>query len=195
MRCVNAKPYIRCLRKSVLNLLLATSVLGISACSDSDDSGSAADTATASMQAPIVNPNDAIPPPSPDNIADSLLMRMDFQTLLRLVEESDLVEALQGDNGGLGWTLFAPSDIAFENAGIDNLTPEQLDALVRNHLHSGQLSTAELMAGALQMTVGSVEVVRNPDGSITVGGATIIAGDRVQSNGVFHFVDAVLEPL
>ena len=194
MTCVDAKPYIRCLRQSVLNLLLATSVLGISACSDSDDPGTAADTATAPL-GPTVNPNDAVPAPSPDSIADSLLMRMDFQTLLRLVEESDLVEALQGDNSGMGWTLFAPSDIAFENAGIDDFTPEQLDALVRNHLHSGQLSTAELMAGELQMTVGSVEVVRNQDGSITVGGATIIAGDRVQSNGVFHFVNSVLEPL
>lgn len=186
MKCVDARPYARNPRQFVLGLLLAASVLGVSACSDSGGSGTVI---------PTVDPNDAIPPASEDSIADSLLNRPDYATLLRLIEESDLTEALQGDNSGAGWTLFAPPDTAFENAALESLTAEQSSALVRNHLYSGQLSVSDIMPGELQMTLGSVEVVQNQDGSVTVGGAIIVAGDRVMSNGVIHFVNAILEPL
>ena len=186
MKCVDARPYAFYRRQFFLGLLLAVSVLGISTCSDSGGSGTTV---------PVVDPNDAIPPASEDSIAENLLNRPDYQNLLRLIEESDLTETLQGDNSGMGWTLFAPSDTAFENAGLQSLSVEQASALVRNHLFSGQLSVADIPPGELQMTLGRVEVVLNQDGSVTVGGAIIVAGDRVMSNGVIHFVSAVLEPL
>ena len=192
MTCLNTRSDAVYSRRSVLSVLLAASVLGISACSDSDNSSTDLSTVNPND---AVNPNENIPPPTDDTIADNLLRRTDYQTLLRLIEESDLVDALRADNNGMGWTLFAPSDTAFENEAFESLTAEQSDFLVRNHLHSGQLSTSELMAGELQMTAGSVEIVRNPDGGITVGGATIVAGDRVMNNGVIHFVGSVLEPL
>jgi len=183
---VDLTPCVFCLRRSVLSVVLATCVLGISACSDSDNPTNAV---------PAVDPNDVVPEASGDTIADSLLNRTDYQTLLRFIEESDLTEALQGDNAGMRWTLFAPADAAFEMAGLETLTAEQSAALVGNHLYSGQLNVADIMPGVLQMTVGSVEVVEDQDGMVTVGGSTIVAGDRVMSNGVIHFVSSVLEPL
>jgi len=171
-------------RRSILKLLLATSLFSLAACSDNDSS--------TVNGVPVVDPNDAIPDASLDSISDNLLNRTDYQTLLRYIELSDLTETLQGDNDGLFWTLFAPSDAAFEAADLQSLNAERSAELIGNHLHSGQLSVAELMPGALQMTVGSVEVVLSDDGSITVGGSTIVAGDRVMSNGVIHFVSTVL---
>lgn len=196
MNYVDATPYYFSLRRSVLSLLLATSVLGISACSSGGDSGGAAPSADPNdNDIVVVDPNEAVPEASEDSIADGLLRRTDYQTLLRFIQENDLTEALQGDNNGVGWTLFAPDDSALESAGQDSLSAEQSGALVGLHLHSGQLNVADLIPGELQMTQGSVEVVQNPDGSVTVGGATIVAGDRVMSNGVIHFVGSVLEPL
>jgi len=169
--------------RSLLKLLLAMSLFSIAACSDNDNTANSVS---------VVDPNDAIPEASLDSIADNLLNRTDYQTLLRLIELSDLTEPLQGDNNGSFWTLFAPSDAAFEAADLQSLSAEQSAELVGNHLHSGQLSVSELMPGSLQMTVGSVEVVMGDNGSITVGGSTIVAGDRVMSNGVIHFVSTVL---
>ncbi len=71
-----------------------------------------------------------------------------------------------------------------------------MDMLVRNHLYSGRLTSTELTPGVLSMSEGSVEVVQGQGGVLTtVGGATIVARDRVMNNGVIHFVDSILEPL
>ena len=82
MKCVDARPYAFYRRQFFLGLLLAVSVLGISACSDSGGSGTTV---------PVVDPNDAIPPASEDSIAENLLNRPDYQNLLRLIEESCLL--------------------------------------------------------------------------------------------------------
>jgi len=166
----------------VLALLLAGSLFGLSACSDSEE--------TSGFMS-MVDPNEQVPAPSSENIADSLRENVDYGTLLTLIEDADLVLELQGDNMGLGWTLFAPSDDAFSTDQFESLSREQQIALVRQHLYSGRVMSADLLPGPLVMSNGAtVAVTQNSDGTIAVGGATIIARDRVVSNGVIHYVDA-----
>ena len=128
-------------------------------------------------------------------MADFLRENMDYGTVLRLIEDADLVNDLQGDNMGMGWTLFAPSDERFVNEAFETMTQEQKVTLIKLHLYSGTLEYSELIPGPLNMIEGSVDVVSNQNGMPTVGGSTIVARDRVVANGVIHFVNAVLTPL
>ena len=194
-------------RRWMQGTLIACSICLLSACSGSDNGTN--DVVTDSSETsssttddgadigddfvPVVDPNDVVPPPSEDTIAGTLLVRSDYSTLLMLIEEADLADALNGDNSGNGWTLFAFTDIAYANAGLLSLTDEQNDALVRGHLHPGRLPFSDIQPGVLTMTQGSVEVTQNADGTILIGGATVVARDRVFSNGIIHFVDSVLE--
>jgi len=167
-------------------VLLVASCLQLAACS-SDSTGLQPDN-----DAPFVDPNDNIPPPTTDDIATTLLERSDYSILLLLVERAGLTELLQNDNDGSGWTLFAPSDIAFSlGEDISTLTSEQSRELVELHLFSGTLSTSGMQQGVLNMLSGSVDL-EFTDTGIVVGGARIVGRDRVVGNGIIHFVDSVL---
>ena len=183
---VRANVCVLSVRKPLLILLCALSALGLSACSDGGDSGSVA---------PVTDPNDSVPQPSEDTIAANLLKRSEYQTVLRLIEDADLTDMLQENNSGMGWTLFAPTDDAFDNEPFQALSAEQEVALIRRHVYSGTLLYEELMPGELAMIQGSVPVTLKQDGKVSVGGAAIIARDRVMSNGVIHFVGSTLDPV
>jgi len=183
--------------------LFVSSTLALSSCSDSDNPVSVPASGgpvgepgggTDSVE-PIADPNDVVPPPSTDSMADFLLLNDDYGTLLRLIEDADLTQALQGDNSGMGWTLFAPPDSAFVNDEFESMTPGQRVSFIKLHLYSGTLPYFELMPGALPMTEGSVEVVIDQDGKVSVGGSTIVARDRGVSNGIIHFVSSSLVSL
>lgn len=160
---------------------------------DADSSGAGAENDD-ELFVEAVDPNEAIPAPSADTIATSLLNNDFYGILLSLIEQADLAGALNEDSSGSGWTLFAPSDRVFENdAAYASLSTEQKNELVRNHLYAGRLSSAELTQGTLAMSSGSVTIGQASDGRTTVGGARIVAADREFSNGFIHFVDAVLQ--
>ncbi len=139
------------------------------------------------------DPNTNIPPPTSEDIATTLLRRSDYSTLLLLIEQAGLTESLQGDNDGQGWTLFAPSDTAFENVDLSVLDATASMELVQQHLYSGTLGTEDMLDGPLMMSLGEVQVLRS-DSGLTVGGATIVGRDRVVGNGIIHFVNALLSP-
>ncbi len=144
----------------------------------------------------ITDPNDNIPPASTMDIASLLLEQSDYSTLLRLIEQAGMTELLQQDNGGLGWTLFAPSDVAFARGELDvvQLDDEGATRLVQRHLYPGTLTTAEMVEGELAMSAGSVDVVRDAETGLSVGGATIVGRDRQMGNGIIHYVDRRLLP-
>ena len=143
----------------------------------------------------VSDPNENIPPPTDIDIATTLLQVTDYSILLNLIETGGLTDALQEDNNGEGWTLFAPSDTAFENGNQDVFSLDAPGAaqLVGLHLFSGRLASADIQPGELTMSQGVVDVIVTDDG-FTVGGATIVGRDRVVGNGIIHFVDTPLTP-
>ncbi len=184
MNLVNSASIFMPYKKFVALAVLIGPLCLVSACSSDSSDGN--------VMTPEVDPNTEVPDPISDSIADTLRENMDYGTLLNLIEDADLAEALQDDNAGLGWTLFAPSDESFNDV-LESLSSEQTKSLVRNHLYSGRIASNELVPGTLVMTEGTVAVVANGDGTVTVGGARIVARDRIFSNGIIHFVDAVLQ--
>ena len=116
-------------------------------------------------------------------------------SLVAAVIQAELLETLQGDGP---FTLFAPTDQAFADAGIDLATldtPEGKTALtdiLLYHVHTGLVQSSNITEGMmLQMVNGD-----NTTLSLTTGinGANITLADVMTSNGIIHVIDAVLMP-
>ncbi len=131
----------------------------------------------------------------PENISrvDTLT---EFSALLKL---SGMVKKL---NGTGPYTVFAPSDVAFEAKYGQTLkellkpeNKERLQQLVSTHLIAGKLTVADLQDGATLITAGGQQLkVAKKGGEVRINDAIVAMQDADCRNGVVHVVDKVLEP-
>ena len=122
-------------------------------------------------------------------------------SLVAALTQADLVTTLQGDGP---FTVFAPTDQAFTDAGIDLTTfdtDEEIAALadiLLYHVVSGTILSTDLADGANTVVAANGDKlnVTLDAGAVTVGasGATVTTADVVSSNGVIHVIDKVLMP-
>ena len=118
--------------------------------------------------------------------------------LVAALSKADLVTTLQGDGP---FTVFAPTDQAFTDAGIDLdsfTTDEEIAALadiLLYHVYSGAVNAADVTDGlTVTMANGEDASFTVTDGTVMVGDATVTAADVIASNGVIHVIDTVLMP-
>lgn len=139
---------------------------------------------------------------NPDGVLDIVDMAVSadsFKTLVAAVKAAGLVEILKGPGP---FTVFAPTDEAFAKlpAGtVESLLKEenrdQLKAILTYHVLPGQVDSAQASALPKADTVqGSSLLISAKDGTVRVGGATVVTADIKASNGVIHVIDAVLLP-
>ena len=135
------------------------------------------------------------PTATPNNIPRTAQCTGIHNSLVAAVIQAELLETLQGDGP---FTLFAPTDQAFIDAGIDLAsldTPEGKAALtdiLLYHVHAGSVQASDITEGMmLEMVNGD-----NTTLSLTTGinGANITLADVTTSNGIIHVIDAVLMP-
>ena len=119
-------------------------------------------------------------------------------SLVAALAHADLVTTLQGDGP---FTVFAPTDQAFTDAGIDLDsfdTPEENATLVDillYHVYSGNVSSSEVTDGlSVEMVNGDVASFTVVDGVVKIGEATVTTADVNASNGIIHVIDKVLMP-
>ena len=119
-------------------------------------------------------------------------------SLVAALTHADLVATLQGPGP---FTVFAPTDQAFINAGInleDYDTPEEnqtLRMLLLHHVVSGEVASSDLKDGMMTATMnGDYVKFGVGGGTVTVGAATVTFPDVQASNGIIHFIDTVLTP-
>ena len=119
-------------------------------------------------------------------------------SLVAALTHADLVATLQGPGP---FTVFAPTDQAFINAGInleDYDTPEEnqtLGKLLLHHVVSGAVASSDLKDGMMTATMNDDYVKFGVGGgTVTVGAATVTFPDVQASNGIIHFIDTVLTP-
>ncbi|MAY05056.1 MAG: hypothetical protein CMB25_05595 [Euryarchaeota archaeon] len=119
-------------------------------------------------------------------------------SLVAALAHADLVATLQGDGP---FTVFAPTDQAFTDAGIDLDsfdTPEENATLVDillYHVYSGNVSSSEVTDGlSVEMVNGDVASFTVVDGVVKIGEATVTTADVNASNGIIHVIDKVLMP-
>lgn len=130
-----------------------------------------------------------------------------FETLVEALEAAGLVDRLGGEAGP--FTVFAPTDRAFEALPVDELRArlagerERLQILLLQHVVEGRLpSTAlprrlEPLAGgalAIEFSGGTLSVA-GADQQLATRPAMVVAGDIQADNGVIHAIDTVLVPL
>lgn len=127
-----------------------------------------------------------------------------FTTLVSALQRTGLDDALDVPSARL--TVFAPTDDAFANAGIDlnSITDDQLANILRYHVIGGGTiyRTENIPDGSTNLntlnTQGPSEAlqvtVTSSGGSVTVNDANVVVADVNAVNGVIHAIDAVLSP-
>jgi uncharacterized surface protein with fasciclin (FAS1) repeats len=138
--------------------------------------------------------------PSLPDLRARLAASGSHKTLLAAIRQGGQLGTLQAAGP---YTLFAPTDAAFAALppGIERrlFAPENKDQLaqvVRYHMVSGRLTTADLegeIATPATLEGGRLQI----DGigpAIEVGDATVVRSEIEASNGVIHVIDRVLLP-
>ena len=119
--------------------------------------------------------------------------------MVAALSHANLVGTLQGDGP---FTVFAPTDQAFSDAGIDLSTfdtdeeNETLVDILTYHVFSGSVSSTQVTDGMTATMYNGDDAVFTitESGEILIGEATITTADVVASNGIIHVIDKLLTP-
>ncbi len=138
-----------------------------------------------------------IPGDFPGNLVQALSSYPRFSELVGAVGTASLVSTLEGDNGGDGFTVLAPSDDAFDGVTLPSDSGDLADLLTYHVLptteDSSAVSTAADGNQDLETVEGSdITLSKSGDDIMINGEATITAVDINASNGVIHVIDTVL---
>jgi uncharacterized surface protein with fasciclin (FAS1) repeats len=121
-------------------------------------------------------------------------------TLVTAVKAADLVETLKGKGP---FTVFAPTNDAFDKlpaGALDDLlkpeNKEKLKSVLLYHVHVGDaIKAADVKTMSLSTVNGKPLTVKVDDkGGVWVNNAKVIKTDVPASNGVIHWIDAVVMP-
>lgn len=150
---------------------------------------------------------DPVPDPTPVATDDSIVgivgASSELGVLTRALETTGLADTLRSPDAA--YTLFAPSDAAFEalpdaerTALLDD--PERLAAWLRAHVLPTRMLSVDIIDGIAIESLGGTELTILSDGTtvqvVDPQGtrATVTTPDLDTSNGVVHIIDAVLKP-
>ncbi|MCC9135618.1 fasciclin domain-containing protein [Pontibacter silvestris] len=131
------------------------------------------------------------------NVVANITSSPKLTTFTSAIKKADLTTSL---NGTGPYTVFAPSDKAFEAIGEntfeDLMKPEnkqQLAELLNNHVVSGMIQYADLKDGSVLRTVGGKQLQVSTSGNkVMVNGAEVENIEGESSNGTVHIVNKVL---
>ena len=145
------------------------------------------------------------------NIVENAINSKDHTTLVAAVKAAGLVDTLEGTGP---FTVFAPTNDAFAKlpAGtVDTLLkPENKDTLVKiltYHVLPGKYTAAKLKKDVMKGGgTTTIKTVQGDNLTFTMDGTDLVVKDEkgttahistanvMQSNGVIHVVDSVLQP-
>jgi uncharacterized surface protein with fasciclin (FAS1) repeats len=131
------------------------------------------------------------------NITQTVNTEKNMTTLKKGVYASGLDQVLSSRGP---FTLFAPSDLAFEKMdkiALENLLkPEnktELTDILNYHVVPGKINYKDLKDGEKLKTVNGHELlVHVNDGIVSIEGAAIQKHDVQTSNGIIHSLDTVM---
>ena len=140
--------------------------------------------------------------PGPTIVETALAVNADsgqFTYLIQAVVRTGLVDTL---NGNRQFTVFAPTDAAFEDLfaalgvnGINDIPVDTLTAVLLYHVAPGERFSDDVVASTRIRTVSKGFLKPSVhDGGAYVNDARILAVDIDASNGVIHVIDSVLLP-
>ncbi len=130
-------------------------------------------------------------------VLDLLREHGSLDQMATFLEQTGLGDYLDSSKA---FTLFAPSDSAFEGFGVADsngsvLEPDGLAALLKRHIVIGRTLVLERAVGETLVALsGDTLVVGSADGCTTIGNAAVIEEGLWCENGVIHVINAVLVP-
>ena len=134
------------------------------------------------------------------NIVEVAVANGSFKTLVQLLTDLNLVDALKGMTAQ---TIFAPSDAAFAKlpeGTLDGLTTEQKTAIVLRHvIANATVTAAEVKTGPV-VTLGgeTIDLIKTDAGGVQISYmgsvVNVVTVDVMASNGVIHVIDKVILP-
>jgi transforming growth factor-beta-induced protein len=143
-------------------------------------------------------------PQEPETITEIAAADDQFSTLVSALQRVSLDAIL---NGTGPFTVFAPTNDAFANAGIDlaTLTDQQLTEILLYHVIPGEVTSSAIADGKTYVSSSSNSgpggaalslLVEKTGAMVKVNNvAEVVTADIDASNGVIHVVNAVLQPL
>ena len=190
-------------RTRVMTALSAVAILGLAACNSEPEAP-----ATDAMEPAAT---DTMAPAADGTVVAVAQGNPDFSTLVSAVQAAELVDTL---NGAGPFTVFAPTNAAFEKIPADTrnglMQPDQKDALtgiLTYHVVPGRVDAAALTrqieqgGGSATLTTveGGTLTATVVDGTVTLtdeAGNTskVVMADVAASNGVIHAIDTVVMP-
>lgn len=148
---------------------------------------------------------DAKEPPStrqkePRTVISVLKKAETFRTLVKAMEEAELIETLEGEGP---FTIFAPDDEAFEKLPTGTLEQlmkeenrDQFKDILLYHVASGRFAAEQVTRlKEIESVEGSAIATEVADGKIQLNGRVeVTRTDLVADNGVVHVINGVLMP-
>nr|WP_287130910.1 fasciclin domain-containing protein [Candidatus Cyanaurora vandensis] len=122
------------------------------------------------------------------NIVETAVQAGTFKTLAQALTAAGLVETLQG-NGP--FTVFAPTDAAFQNLPAGTLTdllkPEnktKLANILKYHVVSGKVMSSDIKPGSVPTVAGESIAIQTQGQQVMVNEARVTQADIAADNGV-----------
>ncbi|HLR31893.1 MAG TPA: fasciclin domain-containing protein [Fodinibius sp.] len=103
------------------------------------------------------------------------------------------------NNEGSEFTVFAPTDEAFDNFGnVDNLSDPELERIMNYHVIEQKLLSDQLTDGESLETLNgeTIQISVADDGTISLNGgqAVVQKADLQGTNGALYIIDTVMDP-
>ncbi|UFH55755.1 fasciclin domain-containing protein [Spirosoma sp. KNUC1025] len=136
---------------------------------------------------------------APQTILDRILEDSQFSLLRAAVAYAGVGDALKDGN----LTLFAPTDSAFQAAGLGNLgalmamSKEQVRTLILYHTLYGSVAAARIPSGQNAVETASKGIAfvnKSNDVTIYINNARLTQADLAVANGYIHKINRVLTP-
>ncbi|HEY7885413.1 MAG TPA: fasciclin domain-containing protein, partial [Cellvibrionaceae bacterium] len=133
------------------------------------------------------------------NIVETAVAAGNFTTLVAALEAANLDSVLADEEET--FTVFAPTDAAFEMLGEDNINAllgdnEALQAVLLQHVITGaevnSIAAYAANGTSVETASGAMIPVMIQDRMLQIGGATVVTADIYTSNGVIHVIDTVI---
>lgn len=173
---------------------LAALSLVVAACADDLADAPPTTTVPPVTQAPTTTELE-LEPLVVDIVATALKTTMHSQ-LAAMVADAGLIDTLRSPGP---FTVFAPTDAAFQKIPVDALhdvqdDPDLLATVLTYHVVPGALKVADLQPGTLTTVAGiDLEITKEGD-TVLVNGYEITAADVEATNGIVHVMSDVLLP-
>jgi len=140
-----------------------------------------------------------------NTIVDIAVGNDDFSTLVAALQRTNLVSTLQGDGP---FTVFAPTNAAFEALGVDlnTISDSELSNILLYHVIGGaDIKSTDLAEGSNYASTASASgpngtqlsvYVERTGSSVRINNtANVVTADIDADNGVIHVIDNVILPL